>query len=455
MQPNILFIVIDSVNANKFYGQSKHSVTPNIDKLMKNGQYFSQAISSADGTILSWASMLTGLHPFKTGIRSEKLNKVNSNVQNCFQIFKDNGYHFFSQAPFVSTTVGLFPPTENPNSTFDLYLSLHEGLGDKIVNMFEKPLPEPWITYLHFEDLHFPVKVHKDFESESFGPTNFDKSMSGVDVWIGKILEKIDLNNTLVVLTADHGSYVKAIERDNKVISFEVNAELQKQAHELGKKIPKFLQPLKSKTFFLLENARKKMKEEKVKNFDLEPHEKRALLWQRSDKDHFLFDDQVHVPLLLSGYTIPKNKIIEQQVRLMDIFPTLCELANIPFEISHLDGKSLVNLLHENLLEEYPAYIESSHLSMELVTNDVIGIRTSQYKYFRDKDNREGRIHLFDLKNDPYENENIALKQPDIVKSLEKQLGEILSDKTSQYEPEIDDDETEKIEKELRKLGYM
>ena len=36
MNPNILFIVVDSLRADKFYGDQKTSVTPNIDNWMKD-----------------------------------------------------------------------------------------------------------------------------------------------------------------------------------------------------------------------------------------------------------------------------------------------------------------------------------------------------------------------------------------------------------------------------------
>ena len=59
MNPNILFLVIDSFRADKFSGSNKSSLTPNIDKMIQNGAYFKQAISSADGTPLSLASIFT------------------------------------------------------------------------------------------------------------------------------------------------------------------------------------------------------------------------------------------------------------------------------------------------------------------------------------------------------------------------------------------------------------
>ena len=95
LKPNILFLVIDSFRADKFSGSNKSSLTPNIDKMIQNGTYFKQAISSADGTLLSWSSLLTALHPFKTGIRSEKLHKINPDIKTYFDILKDQGYYFY------------------------------------------------------------------------------------------------------------------------------------------------------------------------------------------------------------------------------------------------------------------------------------------------------------------------------------------------------------------------
>ena len=135
LKPNILFLVIDSFRADKFSGSNKSSLTPNIDKMIQNGTYFKQAISSADGTLLSWSSLLTALHPFKTGIRSEKLHKINPDIKTYFDILKDQGYYFYSQLPSLSKTVGIFPEFENEDSFFDYYLTCTKGLGKKIINM--------------------------------------------------------------------------------------------------------------------------------------------------------------------------------------------------------------------------------------------------------------------------------------------------------------------------------
>ena len=88
MKPNILFLSIDSLRSDKIYGKNKSSLTPNIDNLIKNGTYFSQATSTSDTTGLSIGSLITAIYPFKTGITHFSYN---SDVQTFFQIFKDYG----------------------------------------------------------------------------------------------------------------------------------------------------------------------------------------------------------------------------------------------------------------------------------------------------------------------------------------------------------------------------
>ena len=80
---------------------------------------------------------------------------------------------------------------------------------------------EPWLFYIRPLDLHFPISVPKQFDHERFGPTNYEKQVSAIDMWIGKILQKIDFKKTLLIITADHGSYIKSAKINEKQISFE------------------------------------------------------------------------------------------------------------------------------------------------------------------------------------------------------------------------------------------
>jgi|TARA_B110000438_G_scaffold300013_1_gene351426 arylsulfatase A-like enzyme len=454
LKPNILFIVIDSFRADKFYGKNKTSVTPNIDYIIKNGTYFNQTIGGADATLLSWAGIFTGKFPFKTGIRSLRFKKLNEETTSYFTHLKNEGYHFNAYVPAVSNTIGLFPKFENDDYDYDYYWNLSDGLGKKIINLLEsKNMNEPWLYYIHIEDLHFPITLTREFDNEKFGITKYDRKVSCIDYWIGKIIKKIDLTNTILVITADHGTYIKSITKNGKQIDLEVNGELQTHVRNLGNLIPKPFQSLKSKLFFFLENIRKKRKYAKIKDLDLKPHEQRALLSQRGDLEHFLYDEHVHIPLLFAGYGIPKDMIINQLVRSVDIFPTLSDLANLP-KMNNTDGRSLKPHFEGKSMDELPAYMESTPL-IELKTKDVIGVRTSTYKYFRDKEDSTKRVFLYNVKQDPFEDNNLAQLNLEIVHEMEGILQKILQNKSSIPIDEVNEEETKKIEDELKKLGYI
>jgi arsenate reductase-like glutaredoxin family protein len=55
------------------------------------------------------------------------------------------------------------------------------------------------------------------------------------------------------------------------------------------------------------------------------------------------------------------------------------------------------------------------------------------------------------------EEKNLADKLPDVVQKMENMLNEIQSKESTDYEKsnELDGEETLRIEKELRKLGYI
>ena len=101
--------------------------------------------------------------------------------------------------------------------------------------------------------------------------------------------------------------------------------------------------------------------------------------------------------------------------------------------------------------DELEACIESNPL-IQIKSNDVIGIRTSNYKYFRDVNESTKRVHLYDLVNDPFENINIAERNPEMVKEFEIRLQIILRQDNLLINE--NDEGSEAISNELKKMGY-
>ena len=153
------------------------------------------------------------------------------------------------------------------------------------------------------------------------------------------------------------------------------------------------------------------------------------------------------------GKNIGKNIIFTKQVRLIDVLPSLCYLSKLDFDYTSIDGQNLFPIKSENIFEELPAYIESNPM-IDMKSDDVIGIRTSKFKYFRDKDVKTKRVHLFNLQTDPNEEDNIAQSHNSIVTEMEGILESLLKTnrKITINENELSSSE---IENELKKMGYI
>ena len=474
MKPNILFLLIDSLRADKCYGEKKTSITPNLDSLIQNGTYFSHTICSAPVTCPSVSSIFTSLYPFESIILDGSHFKLNPKTVTYIKKLTEYGYHAYAIIPELISYMGLNQVFENYIETYPSSSTLYDGLGNKIISKLESSsLKEPWIYYLHLLDLHGSAKFQlseepKEFQDKKFGINQYERMVSAMDVWIGKILDKINLDDTLVVLTADHssevGDYSTEIENYRKKIVEYKSSIAFKTIHKITTNLPEFFQPFRkklSKTY----TKRKKEKLDKRKNIEFEKivsthsesYQKR--LFQHSVKPILnVYDDRFHVPLIFAGYGINSRKIMPQQVRSIDIFPTIAEIVGMGERQNHVRGNSLMSIIHGNKFEELPVLLDSIANSPKSATSNVIGIRTSQYKYFRDRIDPKNSVHLFDLAKDPLEENNIASLQQDIIKNMEKILLEIKHDGIftipEQKEP-TNESENLKIEEELKKLGYI
>lgn len=447
-KPNILFIVIDSLRADKVFGKNKTSKIPNIESLIKNGVYFEQAICSTPATGVSVSSIFTGLYPFKIGMGSEKYQKFNPKIRSCIQILKENDYNTYATSPEITNDLGVTHDFENPDKSYNNYFSLFAGLGNQIIQKISANyLKKPWFFYIHIFDLHKPVVVPKEFDDEKFGLSQYERMLSATDFWIGKILEKINLSNTLVIFTADHGEYIPFIKHEDKIINLEASAT-EKNLWKLGNKVPRNLFPIKRKLAGLIRTTRNQIKNTKLDRSSFSEYERRVLLHLRQSNVLDLYDDLIRVPLIFSGYGITSNSIISRQTPHVDIFPTILDIIGIESQ-EQVDGKSLLPIINGKKLRDSFVYIESSP-GIGKGRDKVIGIRSSNFKYFRDLNNTGRVLHLYDLKNDSLEENNIANKSKSVLKNLEEELLKIRSGSYEKYENEI----SEEVKQVLKELGY-
>jgi arylsulfatase A-like enzyme len=192
-----------------------------------------------------------------------------------------------------------------------------------------------------------------------------------------------------------------------------------------------------------------------IDKLELSPYEKR-LMQNSVVRVPQPFDEHFRIPLLFSGGTIPQNKTIHQQVRSVDIFPTLFEILNLP-KIEKTRGESLLTIMKDQAADESTAYLDSAALRKESKYKDTIGVRTSNFKYFRDRSDEKKDIHLFDLHNDPLEENNIYEVRTDMVAEMESQLAKIQNNKDFSFKKTkvLTDDEVQKAKDILKTLGYI
>ena len=470
MRPNIIFFLIDGLRADQCFGKDKTSSTPNIDSLRKKGTYFTNAFTSVDGTLLSLSTIFHSLYPIETPISRNKLTLQKNNF---FDILIKNDYEINGLVPDLKGFTEYVNYFENKNKTYayweymdkmDQFLvSTSSAITDKIIDFLKsRTSKKPWFYYIHAMTLH-PLKEyfasHKselnllnsgigDFDNEKFGVGLYERTVSFIDHELGKILEHIDLDNTILILTSDHGERIPY--DDQSAVDFEPKLEASKK---IGLKIlPKATHKVGGQ---FLDKMRKSVGKRKLNksNEKLTNYQKRS---RETFDDVSLFDEILHVPLLFANDHI-NSRIVSDPVHHTDILPTLCELANI--DLNHaIHGRSLIPLSEGKKIEEKPMYLRTRpYIDPKPDERDSVGIRTSNYKYFRSAYDAKENVHLYDLKNDPYENNNIAETNKELVTQFEKLLLEIPKNSFSQYADKENTEElaSDEIEYELKRMGYV
>ena len=262
MRPNIIFFLIDGLRADQCFGKDKTSSTPNIDSLRKKGTYFTNAFTSVDGTIVSLNTIFNS--HFQVG-DAARYQKITLNENNLIDTLKKIGYHVYGTLPNFASFNALLEHFENKNpdltensehskgdpidpiaaqflgqktegsqSEFERYrATLPTGLAEKIIRLLKsEEKQEPYFCYFHAFDLH-PLREGKkpigigDFDNEKFGVGLYERTVSFIDHELGKILEHIDLDNTILILTSDHGERIPY--DDQSAVDFEPKLEASKK----------------------------------------------------------------------------------------------------------------------------------------------------------------------------------------------------------------------------------
>lgn len=376
---NVILVSFDTVRSDVAY----NGKYPGIERLRAGGFTFLNCVSSAPVTPISHATVMTGLQPYRHGIRHLFREKLDRSCDTLASALKRHG---FATSAVVSCPglnswydicqgfdewddeIPSLPDGSDPLKTVDVKL---RGTALKRADLvIERSLQqlerlarsERFCHFLHFFDAHWPydppsrpftTSVANAYEAEvAYTDYYFSK-------WLAEATDRHYLDSTLVVLFSDHGEDLEGW-----------------YANDRGG----------------------------------------AALGHPEECGHgcLLYDQTLMVPLIFWHRDMQRREAPEQ-VRLVDIAPTVLDLLGLP-EMEDLDGESLADAIRGSApLRSRLAYSETFYPREQ---NDATG---GQFEWTRDKksirlDNRykiiahleDSLLEVYDLANDPMERTNLA-----------------------------------------------
>lgn len=177
-------------------------------------------------------------------------------------------------------------------------------------------------------------------------------------------------------------------------------------------------------------------------------------LFQHGEGEHgvFLYDDTLRIPLIISGPGVPPGRAARQQVRSIDIFPTVAEFLGVA-PAPDVQGVSLWPLIKTG--RELPgkgsdfAYLETLFPKTHMHWSELRGMRTDRWKLIV-----APHPELYDLEHDPAEKENVIAQHPGVAEELQRKIGEVVG-RPGQAEKVAYNPLDRKSRRELESLGYV
>jgi arylsulfatase A-like enzyme len=420
-RPNILFISVDDLNDwIGPLGGHPQAKTPNIDRLAKRGVLFTNAHCQIPLCNPSRTSVLTGEYPHNTGIYYLKTNFRESPVLKesvtLPQYFKESGYTTYA----VGKVFHINPdyPTSwsvsaggnrnsgeyGPSLKKDDRLSCDDELSATIDPLFDWGVFSDGIEKMpDMESVNWANKmVFNEEQSNPFflavglyrphlpfyAPQEFFNMypLDGIQLPATKLNDLEDLSENILKKNSggqvDHNSFgwnfhrFDWVEKNDqwKQITQAYLASVSFADHCIG---------------LLLDNLEKSKYADNTIIVLWSDHgyhvgEKRVIgkfdLWEESTK----------VPLIFAGKDLLKGKVASDPVGLIDLYPTLVGLADLPIS-EKLDGRDLSVLLKYSKFE----------WNTPVLTTVSIGNHSVRDRKWRFSSYDNGDEELYDIEDDP------------------------------------------------------
>ena len=430
---NILFIMIDDLRPElNIYGENKIS-SPHIDALAKSGVVFNRAYSNVPVCGASRASLLTGIRP--TSKRFLKYNasikKEAPNALNLVKHLKNEGYTTISNNKITHLKYDIeewdeewYPSSkkwrnyiteenillesngkhgyayESPDVDDDAYNdgeTANKSIQD-LKNL--KATGKPFFLAVGFVKPHLPFNAPKKYwdlydskkielpKNNQFQANvpNRARHLWGELRYYKDIPKKGQVSNEMAKKLI-HGYYASVSYVDAQV------GKLIKGLDDLG---------MRENTTIILVGDH---------GWSLMEHG----LWVK----HSNFEVALQVPLIISDSDIQKNKKTNSIAELVDLYPSICDLANISKPV-HLEGNSLTNALQN------PSKIFKNKAYARYQKGETLIADNFFYTEWQINDKTVAKM-LYDHNTDPDENRNLAVE--DQYKTVIDSLSNILNKK--------------------------
>jgi arylsulfatase A-like enzyme len=428
---NIVMIWIDTLRADHLscYGY-KRKTSPNIDKLAMESILFENNFTPHTVTLPSFMSIITSLYPASHGVLYVRKDKLSPRIKTLTQILQIYGYKgtwFGSRGdPHLDPNIGFGRGFDTVDFFPDDLAKGREILFD----MLEKNKNIKFFLNFHTYNVHAPYMPSRKYKEK------FTKQ---------KLKEVIENYNELEKATVD--AFKDGIHKKNEMVWKELGENLASQLRTENVFTGNYITS-KENIISFLERKNKKYKWIKILlqiyKYRLDPDNKEIMnhcktLYDAAilefdteiigplinklkelklyDKtiivvcaDHgeefgehgrlghgkTLYDETIHVPLIIKVPWIKKGKRVQELTQTVDIAPTILDLVGLPIP-HHAQGKSLLPLFK----------IENNLHQREYVFGDLtdkLSIRSKDWKYILHQ-NRS--MELYDLTSDPGEKWNV------------------------------------------------
>lgn len=512
-KPNVLFIAIDDLRPELGCYGSPIVQSPNLDAIAAGGLRFDRAYCQQAICSPSRASLLSGLRPNQTGITHNyvEFRDLNPDVITLPQQFKANGYETVSigkvfhhpgddpqswtRQPAVEKT-----PFKKPNYTFadpknhELHQRNRKEMFEKYGEASKKGLAMgpafekydvPDEAYIDGWDTQVAIATLKDMREKTpekpfFLALGFKLPHLN---WVAPAKYWDMYDREKIVLP----SQVKGPENGAQIglhPSFELRVRSNiPKIGPLGDDLSRtLLHAYYASVSYVDANIGKMLAALKESGVDDNTiivvwgdhgwHLGEMGIWGKATN----YEIATRVPLLVSAPDMKaKGQGTDALVELVDIYPTLCELAGIS-KPQHLAGKSFAPLLDDPnqewkefalsqfpspALREWAAYPLSEEMretffgplveevedrivkqegdlwDREMFEHYLVGysMRTDRYRFItwidsRDLDSEPVFVELYDHAEDPTETVNVAGANPEVVKSLLDKLKQFLKNES-------------------------